>query len=282
MSSERIRFMTPDDVTFALELIGAEGWVGSRALWECLLAHDPAGCFVAEVDGERVGMVSTTRYDRTGWVGHLIVRPGFRRSGLGTRLFAHAMDVLRGQGVRTMHLEADPPGVRIYLRAGFRPEFESLRFRVTPCTGLPAGDTEPLTQADLPALFAFDAERFGDDRSRLLAMIFERASVARVLRRRGEIAGYVLGVPAMASPSIGPLVAVDVDAARHLLGAALAELPTTFTITLGIPETNREGVALYRSLGFEPRPSCTRMACGTDAAPGRVDDIFGIANGAIG
>ena len=123
-----IRTFGADDFGFASEQTAREGWDATAELFELCLAHDPGGSFVAEAGGQRVGMVTTTCYQRSGWIGNLIVPPEHRRQGIGERLMKHALEHLLRRGVRTIRLEADPPGIGIYRRLGFVDEFESPRF----------------------------------------------------------------------------------------------------------------------------------------------------------
>jgi len=69
-----IRLMTPNDLAFAAGLARAEGWRSeTRLSFEDFLAHDPGGCFIAEVDGQPAGMCVATRYRQNGFIGELIV-----------------------------------------------------------------------------------------------------------------------------------------------------------------------------------------------------------------
>jgi ribosomal protein S18 acetylase RimI-like enzyme len=118
--------LTVDDVDFALAQTSREGWDTTSGVFDTLLAHDPDGCFLAEQRGEPVGMVTTTVFEKSAWIGNVIVPPEHRRRGIGEELTRHALTDLC---IRTVRLEADPPGVGIYRRLGFKDEFESLRFR---------------------------------------------------------------------------------------------------------------------------------------------------------
>lgn len=276
----KVRLLTTDDVPWAMERISAEGWAPSRPSFEAILAHDPEGCFVAEIDGVRGAMVTTTRYGATAWIGHLIVLPELRRRGLGTRLMRHALDHLHAGGIRTIRLEADPPGVSIYRRLGFVDEFESLRFRITDPQN-PSSTADPISDLDPDLVAAFDAPLFGDDRSRFLRLLSERAAFAFMIRSYDETSGYVMALPTDSGVFIGPLVALTPRSAWDLLAASLASCESG-TMTIGIPSPNLKAVGIVRDLGFEPRPPSIRMVLGGPVASGRRETIFAIANGATG
>jgi ribosomal protein S18 acetylase RimI-like enzyme len=278
-----IRTFTKEDITFALTRTARESWDNTAAFFEICLTHDPDGCFIAEIEGQRVGMATTTRYARTGWVGNLIILPEHRRRGLGEKLMRHAMAHLTRQGVGTLRLEADPPGVKLYRRLGFVEQFDSPRFMLH--TGsehhTSGGKAEPLTADDLPAATGFDAECFGDDRARLLRLLFETSGTSFILRHGDRTRGYVMTQPSSLGTRIGPWVATDPDAARELLRSTLANLEST-TVVLGVPETNRSAVELLISAGFRPAGSCLRMRWGEPAGGENLHTIFAIANGAMG
>jgi ribosomal protein S18 acetylase RimI-like enzyme len=281
MASLSIREFRPADISFALTQTAREGWDNTAASFEVCLAHDPAGCFIAELDGQPAGMITTTRYARAAWIGHLIVPPEDRRQGIGEQLMAHTMQHLASQGVQTIRLEADPPGVNLYRRLGFVDEFESLRFETFGPVDTDSTEADPMTPHDLPEVAAFDAQHFGDDRGRLLELLFDHAAAGLCVRARGDLAGYLLVSPSTRGLRLGPWVASDAASARTLLKTALAQV-TTGTIVLGVPQPNLRAVALLESFQFARTPSCRRMVHGPQSATGRPHNVYGIANGAMG
>ena len=292
MNPHSIRTFDRADVEFALAQTDREGWDSTRESFEACLVHDPEGCFIAEADGRRVGMVTTVRYGRTGWIGHLIVPPEYRRQGIGESLMTRAMTHLWDQGIRTMRLEADPMGVRLYRRLGFVDEFESLRFRLRAYRGMMQATAARVRQADLPTVATFDAEHFGDKRDRLLPLLFQHARAAYWLPEGGETRGYALAVPSEVGIRIGPWLAVDGQAAQTLLQSILADLTLTDSppvkglldesIVLGVPGKNARATALLESYGFGRCPSSLRMIRGPQTAAGHPENVFAIANGAMG
>ena len=276
-----IRTFDRGDMEFALEQTRREGWDATAELFETCLAHEPDGCFVAELDGRRAGMVTTTRYPRSGWIGNLIVPPECRRQGVGERLMRHALRHLTQHSLKTIRLEADPQGVPLYRRLGFVDEYESLRFR-RPAggRGLRAAATR-VTAGDLPAIADLDSACFGDDRRKLLTLLWPQAHAATWQSDEGCARGYILATRSRVGLRIGPWVAEEPAVAESLLRTLLADWPDT-TIVLGVPSPNRDAASLLVSHGFVPTPSCLRMVLGERVATGRPERIFAIANGAMG
>jgi ribosomal protein S18 acetylase RimI-like enzyme len=231
------------------------------------------------------------------------------------------MEHLHASGIRTIRLEADPPGVPLYRRLGFAEEFESPRFYRPDSSGrmpVHAGWMEPPPEADgtehrprtesgrverqrrhtaaehgsrhdtarlgpaeLAAVAAFDGERFGDPRGRLLQLLFEQARATYVIRVQGQVAGYAFAWPSSQGVRIGPWIAADDETAQALLRAILADWPGT-GIILGVPSRNPRVPELLAPHGFERVACCLRMVHGPAAGEGRPEEVFAIANGAMG
>jgi GNAT superfamily N-acetyltransferase len=130
-----------------LELIAYEaqfGWVpvlsstpaAARAELEEKLARDDGWCWLAEPDGEVVGMLAVHRPDHAGWiapaveaspvayVGSMYARPGSRGRGIGAALAGHAHAEVAAAGVETVlvHYAApNPLSVPFWSRQGYRP-----------------------------------------------------------------------------------------------------------------------------------------------------------------
>jgi ribosomal protein S18 acetylase RimI-like enzyme len=276
-----IRAFAKADIEFALAQTGREGWDATAEFFETCLAHDPEGGFIAEADGRRIGMVTTTSYARSAWIGNLIVIPECRGQGLGRRLAAYTMTHLSSQGTQTIRLEADPPGIKIYRGLGFVDEFESLRFQLAPGGARGPVSVERIAPADLPALAAFDAEHFGDQRGRLLELLFRQAAATYCLRDGVEIHGYALTAPSTLGVRLGPFVAVDEQAGETLLRSVMADWAES-TVVLGVPTENDAAISLFEAHGFTRSTPCLRMIRGDRDPAARPRSVFAIANGAMG
>lgn len=270
-----------EDIEFALTQTTREGWDANAELFGVLLEHDPQGCFITECDSHRVGMVTTTRYRRTAWIGNLIVTPEYRNHGIGSHLMDHAMKHISKQGIRTIRLEADPLGINLYRRFGFVDEFESLRFAHAGLTDNSDQAADRFVETDLPGVAAFDAEFFGDNRVSMLRLLLRRAKAAWRLRTGGSVRAYAIAVPSASGVQIGPWIGENLEAANVVLRSILSEIPG-MAVGLGVPCVNREAVELLTSLGFQQRPSSLRMVCGEAQGRGIPERVFAIGSGAKG
>lgn len=94
---------------------------------------NPAGIFVAEVEGEVIGYV-TTRVDpvtKIGGIPNFSVLPAQRNQGIGRRLLETAITYLREQGMlyaRIETLEQNPIGQYLYPSVGFQEFARQIHF----------------------------------------------------------------------------------------------------------------------------------------------------------
>lgn len=274
-----IRAMRPDDVPLALELCRHAGWNQTEADWRLLLALEPGGVFVAEIDGRPVGTASAVRHDdRLGWIGMVLVHPDARRRGIGSALMNRAIDALRRRGTDCIKLDATDQGRPVYLKLGFRDERPIVRYAGeirTPEAPRDAPLAENPAEADWPAVAALDAEAFGADRMGLLTRLSAMHGAA-VVREGGRLRAFALARPGHAAAQLGPSVAMDADAAWAVAAHLTAGLAGQRAVMDVLPE-NAAAVDLAEALGLSPSRRLTRMVLGETMRPGRVEQVFAAA-----
>ena len=248
--------------------------------------HDrPVGCFLAEEDGERAAMVTTTSYGSSGWIGNLIVVKERRSRGLGRALMERAIEYLRSRSVETVRLDADPDGVPLYKSLGFITTYRSLRYEGR-AAGEEAGAVRVMAPADLDEVCRLDARLFGADRSRVLRRLYrDIPELAFVTPPQGAVTGYLMARQMDGGIRIGPAV-VDVSGgetggALPLMRALFAACPGT-RIRTGLPEGNIAGREMLEEIGFREAQGCLRMRLGPEREGETVESIFGIGSGAKG
>jgi GNAT superfamily N-acetyltransferase len=85
----KVRAMLPADFGSADHIRFLIGWNQTLDDWERLFELAPdEGCFVAELNAEVAGTVTTIAYpNEVGWIGMLLVHPAYQRRGIGMHLF---------------------------------------------------------------------------------------------------------------------------------------------------------------------------------------------------
>ncbi|HMC73739.1 MAG TPA: GNAT family N-acetyltransferase, partial [Terriglobales bacterium] len=115
----KIRNMTALDLPAALRLKEIAGWNQTADDWKRFMKASPEGCFVAELDGEVRGTVTTICFEhRFAWVGMVLVDPEYRGEGMGTRLLEMAINYLDSVRIPCIKLDATPQGKPLYEKLG--------------------------------------------------------------------------------------------------------------------------------------------------------------------
>jgi ribosomal protein S18 acetylase RimI-like enzyme len=271
-----IRLFTEADIPFGMRLKRIAGWNQTPDDWRRFLTLGRGGCFVAEAGGQPVGTATTTPYgDRFGWVGMVLVLPEHRRQGIGTALLEHAIRSLEDRGVACVRLDATPLGKKVYDTIAFRDEYGLKRMEGTADA---LGDRgKPMTEDDLPGVAAFDAARFGADRTAMLELLWRQAPdsclVAR--NRAGDLEGYLMARSGENAFQIGPWVAVRPETAEELFRCGLSALAGE-RIFLDVPLVRPEPAAIAERYGFTTQRPFIRMYRGDLRYPGRPEDTYAI------
>lgn len=278
-----LRAMTHSDLALGLRLCRACQWNQVADDWRCFLDFDGAGCRLAAQDDAVVGTVAFLRYGGFGWIAMMLVDPGTRRAGIGSRLLESALGELRDEP--SIRLDATPAGEPLYRRYGFTDEYPLARTKilVTPEQFRPSHNhVHRMEPAELPEVFVRDRVVFGADRSVLLASFFQRApELAWVARDGASLAGYCLGRPGHLYCQLGPIVAEDLETARELVSHSLSGQHGR-RIAIDVPKYAAEWTRWMESAGFEVERPFLRMCRGANASPGLPDQVFGIAGPEFG
>lgn len=258
----RIRGMTVADIPLGMRLKEQSGWNQVEGDWRRLLALQPDGCFVAELDGVSVGTVTTCRFGLVAWVAMMLVDKSFRSHGIGRALMCRALDDLDSAGIRTIRLDATPLGRPLYESLDFVAEATFARYvGVLPPADEPPRLNKTRAPEVLGGLTTLDLHVTGTDRGRLLHRLAdEYPDSLRVAFEGGEIAGFLLARPGSKARRIGPCIAGEragpllLDDARRMYAGE--------EVTIDSPIANAPAVALAESWGLRVSGLLTRMGRG--------------------
>lgn len=302
------------DVDEGLGLARAVGWQYTRASFaRSLLVAD--GQWTARGDdGAAVGMVTCVTWDALAWIGSMVVPPTLQRRGLGRALLRTAIVYAEGCGVRTLGLDATPPGRALYESEGFRPEWgESAIWARAPSgerearggRGEGAGTDEgtasspssspqavpppsslapaslhavyPVSPAEIMELLAYDKPRFGAGRGRYLGALMAEEphrSFVAISRKTGTFEGHGFAN----DRTIGPIFADAPEAAAQLLRALeTADAPPRAIVPAWNPHAER----VFAAAGYARGRACTRMVRGAPLG-GRPETMYAIGAWALG
>jgi GNAT superfamily N-acetyltransferase len=270
------RIMNSDDIEAGLQLCRTSRWNQVCRDWEFFLAHGPQGCRVAVRDERVVGTVTTVQYQqRFSWIGMVLVDPAERGQGIGTQLLREAFTESRV--VPCVRLDATPAGYPVYRKLDFAEEYRLSRMEATQVkleTGKSAA--QPMQLADLPQIAALDEPAFGASRSDLLAWLLDGApELAWVVRRGETLTGFLGGRRGFNFTHLGPLVASDVETARHLVTACLRQ-QNIAPVILDVPQQHTEWLEWLAAAGFLEQRPFIRMYRGAAPVSGSPEKQFAI------
>lgn len=276
----RVRRMTYEDIAAGMGLVRAAGWNQTEADWKRFLNIGPAGCFVAEAEGEVCGTAATIVYgNQLAWIGMVLVSPRQRGRGIGTELLKVALGYLDSQGSLTIKLDATPQGRPIYERLGFEPEYEIERWILSSCTDTAArcdSSVEYSARSNLDGLLAMDQAVFGANRGRLLRSLHRNApEFTAVIWDYARVAGCTLGRHGLHADQLGPWMAQNEHVARKLLESFLSH-STRERVVADCMKSNPFASELLRAEGFEFSRPLTRMVRGPNGNSGRPELLYAI------
>ncbi|CAM9235161.1 unnamed protein product [Phaeothamnion confervicola] len=268
-----------------------EGWWPGSHDEQLGAASDPTGWFCGEVDGRIISVVCGMSLAPTlGFIGLYICHPDYRRRGFALPLFHHALRHLGDS--RNMALDAVEAQVGNYAKLGFRPEYKTWRLTGNYTSderakgGYSGGDSSLIRRLDggddaaITALAEFDQRHISGywRKDFLAALAALPGASAAVLYDESDgdgsgggssIRGYTAVRPALdkdgtvAACRIGPLMAVDLPAARALLLWAAAsqqeEAGQEMLFAIDVIEHNAAFLEFLEVVGFQKQWGCIRM-----------------------
>jgi N-acetylglutamate synthase-like GNAT family acetyltransferase len=277
-----IRNLGKEDIGFAVSLTVEEGWYYTPAEIELMLKLDPKGSFVYEEEEEPLGMATCVTYGRTGVLGHLIVSKKGRGRKIGHCLVDASVNYMEGKGAESILVNATEEAVKLYQNHGFaiRDVTSCMHSRLDSTFHRnPSADCAQLEKSDLPEVIDIDHRLFGDDRSRLIKLLYEESPEgAFKIERAGSIEGFIFGRPDHVGYNLGPWVCLTGDEkdAEGLFRTAVSTFDNG-KIYMGAFMSNLAALRIADELPPISRwriPMMTRGKCRYHADPSKV---FGIA-----
>lgn len=258
-----VRTMTLADLPLGMRLKEQAGWNQTELDWRRMLALEPTGCFVAELDGTPVGTTCACTFGPVAWVAMVLVEQSVRGRGVGKALMRHALDYLDGRGIRSVRLDATPLGQPLYEKLGFVVQFQLARYEGTlrPNNSPPPQGVMPAGRNDLPALVALDRAATATDRQKLLLRLYdEHPQAVRLSRSAGGIDGFLMARPGARATMLGPCIASP--AAGPLLLADAWRRFAGHPVYVDVPLENAAAVRSAEEQGLTVQRGLVRMCRG--------------------
>ena len=195
MSLPAIRLMTPADVEPIAAAMLREHWGDRRVNLRFVATHPQARPFVADADGDLVGIGVLCVNGPVGWIGTVWVEPGWRRQGVGLAVTQATLEAADEAGCGTLVLVATAEGRPLYERMGFEVQTFYRILEAPGIEGTADARVRPFATGDLPAMEVLDRAATGEDRGHLLRA-FASLDTTRVLDGAdGSVAGFSVRAP---------------------------------------------------------------------------------------
>lgn len=287
-SDMHIRPMSFPEMEILVSWAAAEGWNPGRHDASLFWATDPAAFVAAELDGELIGGGAITCYQgEFGFMGFFIMRPEYRRQGLGNRLWHYRRDRLlaRLRPGAPIGMDGVLPMESYYAAGGFVASHRDLRFCLDAGARPPASQSNetlvPLAEVPFDQVLAYDRSCFPASRPNFLGpWIGQPDALALGCVRDGVLAGFGVIRRCSLGCRVGPLFADDAAAAGALL-AAMAEFDATGPLFLDVPNNHPAALELVQRWGMYEVFACARMYLGSFPELAQ-ERIFGVTSLELG
>ncbi len=235
------------------------------------------------LDGERlIGTAFACPQGKFATIGLVIVSDDYQGKGIGRKLMELALDACQ---TRTPVLNATLAGAPLYTSQGFV-EFGRIQQHQgivsAPATeALAEGQLcRELSDADQAQVLSLANAGSGLDRKAVLTDLFSVVEQSAGIERGGQLRAFALLRPFGRGRCIGPVVAENLEQAKHLITVLLAQVPDAF-VRIDIPADS--GLAEWLELaGLKQVDTVAQMARGTP--PHTTDSVwqFALVTQAIG
>jgi GNAT superfamily N-acetyltransferase len=275
------------DLPAADHLRSLIGWNQTLSDWRRFLNLEAQGCFVAVLNSEVVGTVTTTTYGRDlAWIGMMLVHPDHRRKGIASRLMVRALEYLKSKQVQCVRLDATPAGKPLYEHLGFIEEWTLTRWENSAPSPVSldqtvVGEVRTLEANDWTVVEALDVAASGAHRSHLLQNLAHESRAGLVWLADGSLGGWGLLRAGANADYLGPLQCSIPKGAVSLV-LALMSHSNGRRIYWDVPDGNETAKGTAQDLGFKPLRPLTRMRLAGKCRNHSRDVMFGIADPALG
>jgi predicted GNAT family N-acyltransferase len=211
--------------------------------------------YVLEDDGF-CGFVTAVAYEKSAWIGNLIVPQNKRGKGYGSHLFNAVLAGLVEQGMASIWLTASEQGQGIYEREGFR-AVDCIERWVLPPRHDVSDPSELLIHDSYDEMLRVDAQVWGESRLSLLLALYDTGKIFST----GNSVALVQKNPGQ--QSIGPWYSREAGLStnRDLLQEMIASSDSSVEIVIDCLSSSKLQ-SLYSSFGFDCCGQTTLMALG--------------------
>ncbi len=276
--------MSQTQVIELLQWAAIEGWNPGLDDAAMFYGADPEGFYMASDDNGAVAGISIVRQnDAHAFLGLYICKPEYRGSGIGLKLWQHAMQDRNGF---TIALDGVVEQQDNYRKSGFEFAWRNIRYAGSvdsaSLQGTQTASLHPVSDQHIDKLIVFDADIGGLTRQRFLKLWLQDAPTRKtmMLKEDNEISGLATIRQCREGFKIGPLLATNAADAKLLIDGCMDRINAS-SIIVDIPEPNQAGCEMAQQLGLISTFETARMYKGTGPDVDLMR-LFGVASLELG
>ena len=254
-----IKKMRKEDLPPVLALINAEGWEYDLVDVGRILEIDPEDSVTAISGGEVVGAITVACHEGRGILGHVVVKDGWRKKGIGKDMMIRVIEKLEAKNIAIIELYSVPHAVEFYRQLGFRKIGDLMIFVGsirTPIATTPSkAEIGDLTAQDLESVKGLDRRIVGFDRGNIIEkLMIPYLGQSVGLFEGGRLVGFALGRVSGDSAEIGPWIMErpNRNEATALFTAAMNRLGNRKTF-IEVPDENKTALQIVTESGLNPQ-----------------------------
>jgi len=236
----------------ALSPLQPEGWVDIVPIFDFYLKSP--FCFPVKVvvGNECTGTGVAVIHQNAAWLAHIIVRPDFRRKGIGLQIVQTLVKIAKDNRCSTVYLIATELGEPVYTKVGFITETEYLVHKnIVKKNWTVSGNIHPYEERHKSHITVFDRETSCEDR---MMHLEEHLTSGFVYHHEDNVEGYYL-------PTLGEGLII---AKTETAGIELLKLYLQHNDRVVVPKENLAVQKFLQEVGFGEVKAIKRMRLGKE------------------
>ena len=252
MQLEKLTFLDIENI----DHLQPEGWTNLKDKLKFYTSNDFCNPIKIIDEDKIVGIGTAISFDKTAWLGHIIVGEAYRNMGIGFMIVEYLLNYLKQKGIETTLLLATGLGFPVYVKAGFKKVSDYRFFKKENI--LVENSYSNKIQSYIPEFYSqliqLDTFISGENRERLL---MNYLSNSFVFVENKTVRGFY--IPELGD---GPIFA-NTEAA----GIELMRLKYSTVNDAVLPSENKTGIEFLQKCGFvEIERVGARMILGKEIA----------------
>jgi GNAT superfamily N-acetyltransferase len=250
MQCDKLTYSEVDKICY----LQPEGWTDITEAFRFYCKCDFCKPIKITLDSEIVGIGNSVLFDKSAWLAHIIVKPDYRKRGIGHKIVDALLDDIKARGIETSLLIATELGEPVYLKSGFRKVSDYCFFKRDSIIMDKqfTSKIQPYKDDFYNDIIQLDTYVSGENRENLIPHYLIDSFV--------HINNKVIDGFYLPNLGEGPIFALSTEAGKELMRFKYSTIDKAV-----IPGENQVGIEFLKELGFvDTNTTGKRMILGND------------------